>query len=226
MTARPRPARAAIRDELIVAVDTREQLPYDFPRSEVRTLKTGDYSIVDLEDRICIERKSKEDLFGSVGQGRDRFQRELERMSKFDFAAIVVECSLPDLLIPPAHSEMNPRAVVATLFAWAVRYRVTPFLAGDRLHGNALTLRLLEYYLRYWVDRRPTWTEEDERKTLIRVGDTQLICNPATGPGLAVTKISKTWELVVGKAPPAVLSDMELGALVTGVDRHLLRKET
>ena len=74
--------------EYIVAVDTREQKPYRFPHSEVKTLATGDYSIVGLEDQVAIERKSKEDAYSSLGQGRDRFERELERLSKFDYAAI------------------------------------------------------------------------------------------------------------------------------------------
>ena len=52
--------------ELIVAIDTREQKPYRFPRSEVKTLASGDYSVVGLEDRIAIERKTKEDAYSSL----------------------------------------------------------------------------------------------------------------------------------------------------------------
>jgi DNA excision repair protein ERCC-4 len=135
--------------ELVVAIDTREQKPYRFPLSEVKTLPTGDYSIVGFENRIAIERKTKEDAYSSLGQGRARFERELQRLSHLDYAAVVIETSLPDFLCAPAFSRMNPKAAAASIVAWSVKYRVCVFFAGDRLHGNALTRQLLEKYLRY-----------------------------------------------------------------------------
>jgi len=147
-SARRQTARSR-QDELVVAIDTREQKPYRFPRSEVKTLATGDYSIVGLEDRVAIERKTKEDAYSSLGQGRARFERELERLSRFDYAAIVVESSLRDFLQAPAFSRMNPKAATNSIIAWSVKYRVCVFFAGDRPHGNALTRQLLEKYWRY-----------------------------------------------------------------------------
>lgn len=139
--------------EFVVAVDTREQKPYRFPRSEVKTLPTGDYSIVGLEDQVAVERKSKEDAYSSLGQGRARFERELERLSAFDYAAIVVETTLPDFLKAPVFSQMNPKAAMNSILAWSVKYRVCVFFGGDRRHGNALTCRLLEKYWRYRHER-------------------------------------------------------------------------
>lgn len=136
--------------ELVVAIDSREQKPYRFARSEVRTLASGDYSLLGLEDRIAIERKTKEDAYASLGQGRARFERELERLSHLDYAAVVVETSLPDFLRAPAFSRMHPKAAAGSIVAWSVKYRVCVFFAGDRLHGNALTRQLLEKYLRYY----------------------------------------------------------------------------
>lgn len=137
------------RSDLVVAIDTRERKPYRFPRSEVKTLPTGDYSIVGLEEQIAIERKTKSDAYSSLGQGRARFERELERLARFDYAAVVIETSLPDFLRAPAFSRMNPRAATNSIIAWSVKYRVCVFFAGDRRHGNALTQRLLEKYWRY-----------------------------------------------------------------------------
>lgn len=135
--------------EIVVAIDTREQKPYRFARSEVKTLASGDYSLIGLEDRIAIERKTKEDAYASLGQGRARFERELERLSHLDYAAVVVETSLPDFLRAPAFSRMHPKAAAGSIVAWSVKYRVCVFFAGDRPHGNALTRQLLEKYLRY-----------------------------------------------------------------------------
>jgi len=134
--------------EITVAVDTREQKPYWFPRAEVKTLVTGDYSILGFEDRIAIERKTKSDAYSSLGQGRSRFEREIQRLSEFDYGAIVIEASLPDFLTAPAFSRMNPKSAVNSIIAWSVKYGVHLFFAGDRRHGNALTLKLLE---KYWL---------------------------------------------------------------------------
>ncbi len=139
--------------EFVIAVDTREQKPYRFPRSEVKTLPTGDYSIVGLEDQVAVERKTKEDAYASLGQERERFERELRRLSALDYAAIVVETTLPDFLKAPAFSRMNPKAAANSIIAWSVKYRVCVFFAGDRAHGNALTQRLLEKYWRYRLER-------------------------------------------------------------------------
>jgi ERCC4-type nuclease len=135
--------------ELVVAIDTREQKPYRFVRSEVKTLASGDYSIVGFEDRVAVERKTKQDAYSSLGQGRARFERELQRLARFDYAAIVIETSLPDFLRAPAFSRMNPRAAARSMIAWSVKYRVCVFFAGDRRHGNALTRQLLEKFWRY-----------------------------------------------------------------------------
>jgi ERCC4-type nuclease len=139
--------------EFVVAIDTREQKPYRFKHSEVKTLPTGDYSIVGLEEQVAVERKHKADAYASLGQGRARFERELERLAAFDYAAIVVETTLPDFLTAPPFSQMNPKAAMNSLVAWSVKYRVCVFFAGDRAHGNALTYRLLEKYWRYRQER-------------------------------------------------------------------------
>ena len=136
-------------DQFIIAIDTREQRPYEFPGAEVKTLPTGDYSIVGLEDRVAIERKSKADAYNSLGQGRARFRRELERLAEIDYAAIVVEDSVPGFLCRPAHCKMNPRSAIGSLLAWSVRYRVPVYFAGDRVHGQALTYKLLQMYFKY-----------------------------------------------------------------------------
>ncbi|MCP4573814.1 MAG: hypothetical protein GY838_15760 [bacterium] len=136
-------------DGFTIAIDTREQLPYEFPGAVVKTLSTGDYSLEGLEDQVAIERKTKADAYGSLGQGRARFRREWERLAGLDYAAVVVEDSVPGFLRRPPHSKMNPRSAIGSLLAWSVRYRVPVFFAGDRTHGQALTGKLLEMFWKY-----------------------------------------------------------------------------
>ena len=132
-----------------IVTDTREQLPYVYEGAVVKTLATGDYSILGLEDRVAIERKSKPDAYASLGRGRARFRREVERLALLDYAAIVVEDTVPGFLQRPPHSQMRPKSAIASLLAWSVRYRIAVFFAGDRAHGRALTQKLLQMYWRY-----------------------------------------------------------------------------
>ncbi len=104
-----------------IVIDSREQRPYQFPGAVVQALPTGDYSIVGLTDRVTIERKSKSDAYSSLGHGRARFRRELERLALFDYAAIVVEDSVPGFLQRPPHSKMNPKSAMCSLLAWSVK---------------------------------------------------------------------------------------------------------
>ncbi|MEN6507138.1 MAG: ERCC4 domain-containing protein [Planctomycetaceae bacterium] len=123
-----------------IIVDTREQLPYTFDDMQeagreiivpvIRLgLESGDYSLEGFQDKIAIERKSLQDLYGTLGAGRERFEREFERLAKMDFAAVVIEASATDILHPDEadpcwHSRLDPRSVEGTIAAWSVRYPV------------------------------------------------------------------------------------------------------
>ena len=132
-----------------IVTDSREQRPYAFPGAVVKALPAGDYSVLGYEEDVAVERKSHVDAYSSLGAGRARFQREVERLAGYDFAAIVVECSLPEFLVPPEFSRLHPRAAIGTLLGWSVRYGVPVLFAGDRAHGEAATWNLLEKYVRY-----------------------------------------------------------------------------
>jgi ERCC4-type nuclease len=135
--------------EPVIIVDTREwRRPYRFPRSEVRTLATGDYSLAGFEDHgVVVERKTKVDLFSSLW--KKRLKREIRRMAEYEYAAIVIEANLEDLLYPPAFSLMKPRAVISTLISWSIKYGIHVYFAGNRERGNKLTQRILEKFWRY-----------------------------------------------------------------------------
>jgi ERCC4-type nuclease len=117
----------------------------------VKLLPSGDYSLLGYEERIAIERKSKNDAYASLGRERDRFEREIERLSHFEYAAIVVEASLKGFLARPDFSQLNPRTAINSLLAWSVKHGVFVFFASDRLHGHAVTRCLLEKFWRYRV---------------------------------------------------------------------------
>lgn len=140
-----------------IIADSREQLPYDLPGATRGTLSTGDYSIEGYEDKVAIERKTLADFLGCVGRGRDRFQRELERLSSYACPAIVIEATLEDILRHRENedifSNVHPHAAVNSLIAWSVRYRIPVWLAGDRASGEALTFRILQHFARIQAER-------------------------------------------------------------------------
>ena len=136
---------------MIVVIDTREQLPYDFTGYDVQvvraTLPAGDYSIPGAEHLAAFERKSIDDLISCLmGSSRERFARELSRLRPYHVAAVVVESSWQDISRGRYTSNMNPQSALQSLIAMQVRYGVPFMFAGDRKGGEYVTHGLLQKY--------------------------------------------------------------------------------
>ena len=131
-----------------VVVDTREQLPLfeGEPWTVTGTLHTGDYSLLGHTARVVVERKSLSDLYGSVAQGRERFEREFERLALIPGAVLLIEGSYRDVIDPDPRelrSQMNPVSVEGTVISWCQRARVVPLFAGNRTLAKRLCFRWL-----------------------------------------------------------------------------------
>jgi ERCC4-type nuclease len=84
---------------------------------------TGDYSVCGLEELVAIERKSISDLVGScTGENRQRFERELHRLRGYRFKRLLIIGTEAEILQGRYHSGINPKAVMATICAFEVRY--------------------------------------------------------------------------------------------------------
>jgi DNA excision repair protein ERCC-4 len=116
-------------------------------------LKTGDYTIEGMEDRITIERKSHEDAWGSFLASRQRFERELERMQSMDFAAVVIEADWNRFLQPPAFSKGKPKSIFQSVLAWQQRFPKT--------HWLLMPNRRAAEHTAFWMLSR-FWTDEKE----------------------------------------------------------------
>ena len=121
---------------LPVVVDTREQLPYEFPadRFSIRraTLSTGDYSVDGRSQFISLERKSLDDFVNTVLYEWDRFAEELKRMSDYPFRVILVEASLDDIARQKYKSKVHPNSVLGRITSIQVGWNTPCFLAGSR----------------------------------------------------------------------------------------------
>lgn len=138
--------------EYKVIKDTREQEGWFFrPFGSCvgmveQKLDTGDYSILGLEDKICIERKGcVEELALNLGQGKDRFLREIERMEDFPHKFIICEFSAEELIKFPKDTRIpikNKSAVKITgrymlkaLVEFQLYNNVNVVFCGDRYNA-------------------------------------------------------------------------------------------
>tara|TARA_R110000744_G_scaffold162572_2_gene279213 strand:+ start:383 stop:913 length:531 start_codon:yes stop_codon:yes gene_type:complete len=120
-------------DDVLVIVDTREQLPLELPlRTITDTLPTGDYSVSGFEDLICCERKSLPDLIGCMTSGRKRFERELQRMKAYDARCVVVEAHWQQLRDGEYRSRITPEAATHSVVSWISSFAVPFLFVGDR----------------------------------------------------------------------------------------------
>jgi DNA excision repair protein ERCC-4 len=147
-TTRSKPAQPTL------AVDTREpegkgwekHLTLPFER---KALKTGDLSIVGLEDVIAVERKTIDDLSVCLSFYRDRFERELHRAQALDYFAVVIEADLPSLATGRYRSNMSANAAFESVVSMMVKFRVPFLFAGDPSTAARLAQSLLLKRLRF-----------------------------------------------------------------------------
>lgn len=154
-----------------IIIDTREQRPWTFPEwaaVRVGTLKQGDYAL-EGDDRFAIERKSLDDFIGTIFSGWERFKRELERMTRADFAAkvIIVEADFHQLcfsvaengeLLAPEHRHYNvsPQAVASRIAELAFM-GVTCLFCRDAGHAAMQAYYLLMKRLEQ-LEKEQAWT--------------------------------------------------------------------
>lgn len=151
-----------------ILVDSREQKPFfidrvgdpNFPDLAFKWqgLKSGDYSIESMSDpatcqhSIGIERKELSDLFNSTGRHRDRFIKECKRLSKFDYAALIIESDYRDIFQNhPLLSMMQPKSVFRTILCLSQRYNIHCFPCPNRWFAEKTTFLLLK---RFFDDRQ------------------------------------------------------------------------
>lgn len=107
------------------------------------TLRTGDYTIAGLEDRFVLERKSIGDFVSTVIGNWLRFRKELYRLAAFDFAAIVVEADVEDVLAKRYESDANPMSVIGRAHECFLDHGVPVMFWGNKSGCVTMVERLL-----------------------------------------------------------------------------------
>lgn len=144
-----------------VIIDTREIRPFPFNGTGFKTkskrMRTGDYTLVGLENRLCIERKgSVEELYSNLcGSDKER-RRQLsvfERMQEFQHRYLVLEASASDLLHPNPYMAIPPTSFLNTFLDTVTRFNLTPIFLGRR-SGRSLQVfySLLNTIWKQWCE--------------------------------------------------------------------------
>ncbi len=126
--------KAKVRPKILI--DNRENKYLRFPPemgvdAQACTLTAGDYSVAGFSALIALERKSNSDLISTLSQGRDRFEAELELLTQYRWAAILVEGRQEDIEAGAYRSAMTPKSVIGSLRAIWMRFGVPTFYCGD-----------------------------------------------------------------------------------------------
>lgn len=143
---------------ITIIEDTKEQKPLDFSACPLCNVvhkalgeSRGDYSVLGYEDQFAIERKSLADLVGTVLgvlKGEERFVREMQMLSTYRFAAVVVEDLEVNLRAGKYRSTVNPASIIGKIRALEVRYRIPFYFAGNRIMAARLIYEFAYYFAR------------------------------------------------------------------------------
>lgn len=115
------------KQNLEIYVDTREQLPLDFGCKTVKMkLSAGDYTCAaPYYSDVFIERKSLPDLAGTLGGGRERFEREIERSKELGFYLVVVIETIFSEILNYSHPHRFGRRINGAHLAHEIREIMT-----------------------------------------------------------------------------------------------------
>lgn len=130
---------------MICVADSREQqiLPLEPFKYVVKKLEVADYSVVGLENKIAIEKKSLDDLCACVGRERQRFDRMVARLRNYEYAAIVVTADWSQIDLKSYRGTLTPTQIYGALMGWALTAKVPIIFAGDHIRAGKLVARLL-----------------------------------------------------------------------------------
>ena len=158
MKIKPSGTKRVIKQDVIIPegfcliVDTREQDPlFRKPPKGLLivrdTLRAGDYSCKGFNNNIAIERKGLNDFYGSIGNGRDRFKRELELLKGYQWAGLIIEAEESTVLSANSiYTQMHPNAIKQTIVSIELRYRINIYYAKCRADAERWVLNRLMYF--------------------------------------------------------------------------------
>lgn len=105
---------------------------------------------------VAIERKSVADLMGSLGVGRERFEKEMARLAKIRWRFLVIEGEMREIAAGTRFSTLTPKQIMSPLLSWQTKYGLHVVPTVDR----AWAARIVELIL--WHSARHYLAEQKE----------------------------------------------------------------
>jgi ERCC4-type nuclease len=113
---------------------------------ERATLAEADYTTPGLIRIARIERKSPADLASTLSHGRERFDREVQRLQPYRWKCVVVEGDLSEVYRTTA---MHPHSILGSIASLYARWDVPVLFAVNPAGAG----RLIAGLLRRWEER-------------------------------------------------------------------------
>lgn len=152
----------SILDDMVIICDTREQknqhiLDYfndNNIKYKVEKLDTADYSFIlphypeiCMDKQVLVEKKnSLDEIAGNFTKGRDRFQREFERVVTEKIHLVVEKATWKKLLNGSYRSQMPPQSMMASMLTWNIRYSC-PIWFAEVGESPVLIYNIMKYEL-------------------------------------------------------------------------------
>lgn len=156
MTRSPLPAELSP-ESVVPIIDRREQCPLTLPglaEPVYGTLATGDYSAVGLEHVVSVERKSLSDLLSCIGQERERFDREVQRLLAYPVRALVVESTWVAIETGGWQSRVTPAAALGSCLGWVAAGLPVLMVGTHEAAGRYVARLLYTAARRRWREAR------------------------------------------------------------------------
>lgn len=149
-----------------ITIDGREKVGWTFPANDwcvgsvYKPLKTGDYSLLGIENLFCIERKGTIAEFAqNIVQAR--WDKELQRLEEFDSAFIILEFDVETILRFPyssdiprykwPHIKIKPEFIMKKILDYMTNYKTKVILAGTE--GRRIATGLMKRAALKYADK-------------------------------------------------------------------------
>ena len=143
-------------EDLNILIDTREQKPLIFNKSQNLKLDFGDYTLGGKDYTYTyVDRKAEQDFKGTLSGGFERFKRELERVKSFDsYLYIVIESDLNKLyknnMFGPHKSNLKYVYHNMRLISHEFSDHCQFIFSGSRAESELLIPKLLKMGKKLW----------------------------------------------------------------------------
>lgn len=121
---------------------------------KIAKLDVGDYTIMGLEDKVMIERKTLGDLWGTLGniENYRRFLREIERAKSHTVKYLIIEATLADVDKGYHWSKVPSNNIHAKLVSLQIKHGIHVIFAGRIDKARLYVRRLMHKLYRYSLD--------------------------------------------------------------------------